>query len=137
MRAKSALVSATVIAVLSGCGGSDETAVVTHTTAEPLTAAEIAAVQELQQTVQGYCAEVRRYLAGERGPPTPFEFGEAAHAIDEFAALAREKPGATIPSGVDLRLALGDLAEGLEGSNCSDELVRRIDEALATTPSSP
>ena len=31
-------------------------------------------------------------------------------------------------------LFLGDLAEDLEGSNCDQRLVERIDQALATLP---
>jgi hypothetical protein len=137
MRARAALISAAAIAtVLFGCGGSEEPPV-TPTTAQPLTAPEIAVVQDSQRAVYGYCAKVGRYLAGETRPPTAADLNEATDAIDEIASLAREKPGAMLPSGADLRLALGDIAEDLQGSNCSAELVRRIDEALATTPTSP
>ncbi len=39
-----------------------------------------------------------------------------------------------MPGGTTPRLALGDIAENLEGTNCDPRLVAQIDEALATLP---
>jgi hypothetical protein len=127
--------------VLAGCGGSEEdrrgSTTPSRLAPQPLAPVETAEVNRLHETINAYCVGVARFLAGERAAPTRAELDRAIEAVDKFAALAREKPSATLPSGADLRLALGDLAEGLEGSNCSTELVRRIDEALATIQTSP
>ena len=125
---------------LAACGGSEGDGGESPETREvprQLTPEETAEVSRLQETVNDYCVGVARYLAGERAAPTGAELDRATEAVDKFAAMARENPSATLPSGADLRLALGDLAEDLEGSNCSAELVRRIDEELATIQTSP
>ena len=51
-----------------------------------------------------------------------------------LAALAAQAPEAGTPDGTTPRLALGDIAENLEGTNCDSRLVARIDEALGSLP---
>lgn len=84
--------------------------------------------------VQEHCAIVARYLAGRRAPPTAEEFERVVAALDRLAERAELSPQATIADGSTPRLALGDIAEDLEGSNCDSRLVDRIDTALAGLP---
>jgi hypothetical protein len=75
------------------------------------------------------------YLARKRGAPTQRETGRAYEAVDRLAVIARAKPAATHPqSGRTVRELLGDVAEDLEGSNCAQNVVQRIDQARATLP---
>ena len=78
-----------------------------------------------------YCARI-----AERGgaPPSAREFERVTGALDELAELASRRPNDVDPSGASAELALGDLAENLEGSNCDSRLVERIDEQLAALP---
>ena len=68
-------------------------------------------------------------------PRAPKRFEKVNASLDQLAALAaeqaRRRPG---PTGTSPRLALGDIAENLEGTNCDSRLVARIDEALAAIP---
>jgi hypothetical protein len=57
-------------------------------------------------------------------------------ALNELIELARAKPEAPAPAGGSVRLALGDIAENLEGTNCDPRLVERIDAVLADLPAS-
>ncbi len=87
-----------------------------------------------ERVVQRYCGKLALALTGQRKPPSVAEQGRALAATDRLIELARNKPAASLEGGADMRLFLGDLAEDLEGSNCDQRLVQRIDQALATLP---
>ena len=135
-----AVVAAALAAPL-GCGDSNGENPMTSTGAitvsQPpvrLTELERATVRRMEDRVQGYCRRAARALAGEARAPTIAQLNEVTSAIDEVGRLAREKPTATLPSGAEVSLALGDVAENLEGSNCSPSLVAHIDQTLADLP---
>jgi hypothetical protein len=111
---------------LVACGNSDE--------AERLSDAEQAAVVRAQLEIHSYCRAVGLYLTRRRGPPTQAETQRVYEEVDRLAALARQKPGAQARNGATLRTLLGDIAEDLEGSNCSPPLEQRVEQALATLP---
>jgi hypothetical protein len=127
-------VAVVLSAAALGCGGSDEDGAgsAPPQPPEPLTPAERATVIRAEREVGSFCRQVARALVGERSRLTQAEVDRVFGAIDRFAAIAREKPGAELQAGTDVRLALGDIAENLEGSNCYQPLVDHIDEALAT-----
>jgi hypothetical protein len=117
--------------MLGGCGGDESST----QKPEQLSASEQSAVREAQTEIRSYCRDLVLYLARRRGPPTQSETGSAYEAVDRLAAIARDKPAAALPlAGRTVRELLGDIAEDLEGSNCADNVVRRIDQALATLP---
>jgi hypothetical protein len=141
------LIAAALSAVaIAGCGDSDSASEegdagdVARAPTE--TAPEIAevlreppgrVVERAQREVAGYCRLVASALGGGKGP-TPRDYERVTSAIDELASLAAQRPEATTPLGTTPRLALGDLAENLEGTNCDARLVEQIDEALAIPP---
>ena len=92
-------------------------------------------MRESQLDIQSYCRELTLYLSGRRGPPTEKETLRSYAAVDRLASIARAKPAATYAqSGRNVRELLGDIAEDLEGSNCAENVVKRIDQARATLP---
>lgn len=92
------------------------------------------AIADARAAVREHCAIVAGYLAGRRAPPTAEEFDRVSESIDRLAARAELSPQATSADGSTPRLALGDIAEDLEGSNCDSRLVKLIDDRLATLP---
>jgi hypothetical protein len=122
----------------SGDGGTASVAETTVTTPpprhRPLAPAEVAQVDRIERRVQGYCLRASRALGGVGEAPSQAELEAALDGIDRLAELARQNPYAVLPNGVGLRLTLGDIAEDLEGENCSPEIQARIDEQLATLP---
>jgi hypothetical protein len=134
MRARvAALAVAATAAALGGCGENRQEPV---TVAEPprLAPADARRILKVRERVRDYCDRVSDYLAGRRGPPTGAELAAVSRQLDRLAALARAHPSAVNESGVSARLALGDIAEDLEGTNCDDRLVRRIDRVLPELP---
>ncbi|MEK6272328.1 MAG: hypothetical protein AABM42_06740 [Actinomycetota bacterium] len=123
---------------IASCGNGDSpgTAGTTPTgsAAKRLTADEQALVTRSDRTVGRYCGHLVLSLTGQSKPPSAEEQGRAFAATDRLIELAREKPAAPLKTGLDMGLFLGDLAEDLEGSNCDQRLVERIDQALATLP---
>ncbi len=115
---------------LVGCGDSGGDS--PETTPVPPPAPQ--AIAQARSAVQAYCAEVAKHLAGERGQPTEEELEGVTAAIDALAVRADLTPEATTADGSTPRLALGDIAENLEGTNCDSRLVELIDERLATLP---
>ncbi len=135
--ALAAVVGLSLVAIAScGDSGSPSTAATTPTgsSAKRLTADEQALVTRSDRTVARYCGHLALSLTGQSKSPSVEEQGRAFAATDRLIQLAREKPAAGVDTGVDMRLFLGDLAEDLEGSNCDQRLVDRIDLALATLP---
>ncbi|MEK6328375.1 MAG: hypothetical protein AABM66_12770 [Actinomycetota bacterium] len=135
-----ALTTAVALSLLAiaSCGDGEPSQTAGTTAADPaakrLTAAEQALVNRSERVVQRYCGKLALSLTGQRKPPSVAEQGRALAATDRLVELARSKPAASLDSGGDMRLFLGDLAEDLEGSNCDVRLVQRIDQALATLP---
>jgi len=127
-----------LLAVVASCGDGDspETSRTTPAgaAAKRLTGAEQAMVTRSDRTLGRYCRVIALSLTGQRKPPSAEEQGRAFTATDRLIELARRKPGAPLETGLDMGLFLGDLAEDLEGSNCDQRLVERIDQALATLP---
>jgi hypothetical protein len=122
---------AVVAAMLGGCGDDESS----PRRPEQLSAGEQSAVRKAQTEIRSYCRDLVLYLARRRGPPTQSETGRVYEAVDRLAGIARDKPAAALPlAGRTVRELLGDIAEDLEGSNCADNVVRRIDQVLATLP---
>ena len=126
------------LVVFASCGddGSPGAAGTTTTTtvAQRLTAAEQSLVTRSERAVQLYCGKLALSLTGQGKPPSSEEQSRAFVATDRLIELANEKPVASLDTGLQMGLFLGDLAEDLEGSNCDSRLVERIDQALATLP---
>lgn len=129
--------------VVAGCGEEDpgpeaaaDTEVVTQTVLTPapdLSPAGMRVIQRARGAVAAHCRQVAAALE-EGGTPPQDSFEKATAELDELARLATEQPEAEAEDGTTPRLALGDIAENLEGTNCDQRLVARIDEALATVP---
>ena len=119
--------------MLGSCGDEGGTGASTATEPGRLSAAEAETIVAAREAVGRYCARI----AEMRGaPPSAREFDRVVGALDKLAALARRRPNDVDPSGASAELALGDIAENLEGSNCDSRLVERIDEQLAALPGS-
>jgi hypothetical protein len=115
---------------LSGCGdGSGDDA-----RPQRLPADALATVDTSQAAIRSYCRHVRLYLIGERDPPGPAEYERAQRAVTALVEVAREAPEAQYRNQGTMRQLLGDSAENLEGTNCSRDLVRVLDEGLRTLP---
>jgi hypothetical protein len=54
--------------------------------------------------------------------------------LERLVSLARKKPQARSRRGQTMRQVLGDMAEGLEGSNCSGGFEQKLEQALRTLP---
>jgi hypothetical protein len=106
------------------------------TTPRRLSAEQEVTVDRARLVIRSYCRHVGRHLAGRRGPPTAAETQEAYDAVDTLIALAREDPEARYRGQETIRLVLGDTAEDLEGTNCAPQLVARLEQGLASLPSS-
>jgi len=130
--------------VTAGCGDSDSpsaeegTATVSAQATVPasrqeLSPAGLRVIETARNEVSAYCRSVAEGLGGGEGP-RPSDLDRVTAALDRLAALATEQPGAETVDGTTPRLALGDIAENLEGTNCDPRLVTRIDEALAALP---
>ena len=126
-----------VAIAIAGCGGDqglDESTISVRTAAPAkLTPEEVALIRRTERAVTDYCRGVAEALARGQSPSAE-SFQRVTGALEGLAALARAKPEAPAPGGSSPRLALGDIAEDLEGTNCDSRLVRRIDQALATIP---
>jgi hypothetical protein len=123
---------AIIALALAGCGGCSGG---TQAKSGPLPANQQARVRAAQAEIQSYCRQLTLYLARRRGPPTEDETAQAYEAVDQLGAIARSKPSATEGvTGETVRDLMGDIAEDLQGSNCADNVVARIDQALRTLP---
>jgi hypothetical protein len=129
------IVAVAVVASLTACGGGDGgSGGATNAAPERLTAQKQREVRRSQTAIVAYCNRFARSALSGRGAPPPAAQERAVAAVDTLIALARGKPDAIYRTGVDMRLLLGDTAEDLEGSNCDERLVARLDQALATLP---
>jgi hypothetical protein len=114
------------IGCLAGCGD-DSSPTSSARPDAPLTAQERRSEDRSVAAIRDYCRDVARYLAGRTVPPSPDEAVEAARRI---AALARRKPEARYRGTETPRGLAGDLAEDLEGTNCSRLLVAELERGL-------
>jgi hypothetical protein len=99
-----------------------------------LSAAEDSTVRRAQVSLQTYCAKLALYLAGRRNAPTGSETQRLENNLDELIALAKRKPEGRSRSEETTRQVLGDMAEDLEGSNCSGSFAQKLDRALEELP---
>jgi hypothetical protein len=104
------------------------------TKAQRLSAAEETIVSRSETSLRGYCEELALYLSGKRGSPTASDTGQVEDGLDRLIAVARKKPEAPARTGESMRQVLGDLAEDLEGSNCSGAFQQKLEQGLATLP---
>lgn len=133
IRLLACLVGFALLASVGACG--DETDEEAGTFEEParLTPAEVRTVRSAQEAVRVYCAAKLRALAtGATVPPEPLS--RARSAVGRLGDLAEAKPEAEVGDGASVRLALGDIAEDLEGTNCDQDLVELIEARLAALP---
>lgn len=138
--AAAAAVGLSLVAIAScGDGDSPDAAETTAggAAAKRLTAAEQALASGSERAVLRYCGRLALALTGQGEPPSVVEQRRALAATDRLIELGRSKPAAPVEGGTDMRLLLADLAEDLEGSNCDQRLVTRIDQGLATLPHPP
>jgi hypothetical protein len=119
---------ALTLTVPAGCGSDGSTK------PEQLSADEEAQVSQAENAIHSYCRELLLYLTHRKGAPTSADSDRALGAADRLVELARRKPDALYRQQNPLRLELGDLAEDLEGTNCSPAIGRKLDRALATLP---
>jgi hypothetical protein len=99
-----------------------------------LSRSEESIVSRAQASTFSYCGKLARYLAGKGKLPTEDEDQKVDDDLDRLIALAREKPDARSQRGDTPRLVLGDIAEDLEGSNCSAGFEQKLERALAELP---
>lgn len=123
-----------VIAALSGCGDDDgESEARTFDEPSALSAEETRTVREAQRRVRSYCrAKLTALTTG--GALDPEAFARASAALMRLGELAEAEPEAQLHDGTEVRLALGDIAEDLEGTNCDQDLVEMIEARLAELP---
>jgi hypothetical protein len=118
---------ALVVCAAAGCGGNDPER-------ETLSGAERAQVVRTKRAIAAFCRQVGLFLSRRRGPTTEEELGEATAEIDRLVAIARSKPNARLDELTTMSDVVGDLAEGLEASNCSPALEARLEQALGSGP---
>lgn len=121
------LLALLVLGVLTGCGDDPAPSVPArqdrHLTAQERTSADHAVA-----AIRSYCRRVARSLAGRGAAPPPVE--DAVAAARRIAALARAQPEATYRGSQRARDLAADLAEDLEGTNCSQRLVTELASGL-------
>jgi hypothetical protein len=93
----------------------------------PLTVQERRIEDRAVREIRAFCRGVARYLAAGGDPPRQDVAVDAARRI---AALARRKPEARYEGSQTARGLAGDLAEDLEGTNCSRILVAELERGL-------
>jgi hypothetical protein len=125
---RAALVATVVLTCLVGCGDDPPPA---RTQAAPaqqrLTVFERRLADRSVAAIRRYCRRVARYLAA--GGPRPRQ-GEAIAAARRIAGVAAAKPSAAYRGSQTTRDLAGDLAEDLEGTNCSTRLVTELERGL-------
>ena len=125
------LLSPMASAALAGCGSSSGDG----SSKAKLTTTEQKDVRASQSTIQSYCRTILLYLERRTDPPTQSETTRALDAVDRLAAIARAKPAAAQGrSGETVRDLMSDTAEDLQGANCADNVVGRINQALGSLP---
>ncbi len=115
-----------IIACLAGCGDDASPAPPVRSQSS-LTAQERVAVARSVTAVRRYCRGVARHLAGRGGRPS---IGGAVRAARHIVVVARHKPVASYRGSQRARDLAADLAEDLEGTNCSQRLVNELARGL-------
>jgi hypothetical protein len=95
-----------------------------------LTAPERAAVDSGRAAIRAYCRRLGLHLAGRGGAPSDAVRDRALVGAREIASVARRKPGAPYEQGIAVRTLAADIAEDLEGTNCSPALVVELRRGL-------
>jgi hypothetical protein len=113
---------------LAACGGKSADK------PQMLSADEKREVDQAESEIHSYCRRLALYLVHRTGPPTSADSGGALAAADRLIALAQQKPDSLYRAQDPMRLALDDLAEDLEGTNCSHEIEQKLNQALAGLP---
>ena len=104
------------------------------TPAASLTAEDRRRLKAIEGRIQTHCVDIARSLVDPSAAPTAAEEARAFAAADDFIALTREKPTALVDVGQDLRLFLADVIENLEGANCDERMVGRLERGLVSIP---
>jgi hypothetical protein len=99
-----------------------------------LSRSERAQVDHAKADVHAYCRLVGRFLARGQGPPSRQVGQRASDAVKRLGSLARSRPKATNQDGETVAEVMGDIAEDLEGTNCSNALAAELDAELRTVP---
>ena len=129
-----AALAALACVLVAGCGEGDGAQTSSPEPAvQSLTRAERQLLERSESQLAAYCSR-RVSPSGKPQAPSPRERARALAAVAELVALGARKPGAEVETGVDLRLALGDLVENLEGANCDPAVIARLTEGLAGIP---
>jgi hypothetical protein len=117
--------------VPTACGGGDDASSVGP---RRLSIDDQSRVSESRLAIRSYCRRIALYLAGKEGRPTTADTRQAYAAVDSLISIARENPEAQNRNGDTMRQVVGDTAEDLEGTNCSADLVARLERGLASLP---
>jgi hypothetical protein len=117
--------------LVAGCGDDEPSSAAPDPgRAAPLSAPQRAAADRAVDSIRAYCRGLARFLAGRRAGRPPL--GEALAAARSIATLARQRPGAPYSGSQTARDLAADLAEDLEGTNCSNTLVAELAAGLRT-----
>lgn len=128
------LLAVLLIVALGACGDEDGGGEA-RTFDEPpaLSKEEAHIVRDAQRRVRSHCSAKLKALA-TGGTLDAEAFARASAALARLGELAAAKPEAQLNDGTEVRLALGDIAEDLEGTNCDQALVEMIEARLAALP---
>jgi hypothetical protein len=113
---------------LSSCGGGSSTE------AQRLSAREQTVVSDAQRAIRSHCRQIALFVSRRGSQPSSSQTERTFRAVDNLIALARQKPDPLYQGREDLRDLLNDMAEDLDGTNCSPPLLDRIEEGLRTVP---
>jgi hypothetical protein len=114
---------------LAGCGDDNATQV-----PQRLESQETRVVDAATAAIRAYCRKVGLALAGRRDRPTADDELRVFDAVDRLIAIAQKKPDAPYRRSSTPRDVIADSAEDLDGTNCSNALVRRLEKGLAVLP---
>lgn len=116
------------VLVLLGCGDSRDTP---PPPPQTLTRDERRLLMTYEGRITQHCVRVSQSLVDPGRAPTTAQERRAFAAADQLAALVARKPRSEVDVGQDLRLYLSDVIENLEGSNCDQRMVARLERWLA------
>jgi hypothetical protein len=122
-----------IVAALSACGGDEGEHAGTFEEPAVLSPVEVRTVRSAREAVLAYCA-AKLKASTDRTAVDPRSHTRALSALEQLGSLAEAKPEAEVGDGASVRLALGDIAENLEGTNCDQDLVELIEGRLAALP---
>jgi hypothetical protein len=113
---------------LSSCGGDSSME------AHRLDVREQIVVSDAQRAIRSYCRQIALFFSRRGSQPSRSQTDRTFRAVDNLIALARRKPDALYQGREGLQDLLNDMAEDLDGTNCSPPLLSRIEEGLRTVP---